>query len=122
MTRRDPSSTASPVASPPLASAGQGDVMTLTDAATALAEVQCGVVSRRQLLEAGVTRETLRWRVGRDWRLLLPGVYALQTGLPSQHQRLVAAQLAAGEGSWLAGTTAAALHGLRSCAVALPIR
>lgn len=96
--------------------------MGLTDAAAALVAEQEGVVSRRQLLEAGVTRETLRWRVGRDWRLLLPGVYALQTGLPSQTQRLVAAQLVAGQGSWLAGSTAASLHGLRACAVTLPLR
>ncbi|GAA2744751.1 hypothetical protein GCM10009868_23590 [Terrabacter aerolatus] len=87
-----------------------------------LARSQHGVVTRRQLLEAGVTRDALRWRVGRDWRLLLPGVYALQTGLPSERQRLVAAQLAGGDGAWLAGTTAAALHGLRSCSVGAPIR
>jgi hypothetical protein len=42
----------------------------------------------------------------------LPGVLALQTGLPTQEQRLVAALLVAGEGSWLASTTAAALHGV----------
>ena len=96
--------------------------MSLPDVAIALAAEQAGVLSREQLLAAGVTRETLRWRIGRDWRLLLPGVYALQTGLPSQGQRLVAAQLLAGENSWLAGSTAAALHGLRSCPLALPIR
>lgn len=101
---------------------GQGDGMTLTDAATALAAVQFGVVTRRQLLEAGVSRETLRWRVGRDWRLLLPGVYALQTGLPSERQRLVAAQLVGGEGAWLAGSTAASLHGIVAAPMAMPIR
>lgn len=96
--------------------------MTLTDAATALAEMQYAVLTRRQLLEAGVTRETLRWRVGRDWRLLLPGVYALQTGLPSERQRLVAAQLVGGDGAWLAGSTAAALHGILSAPMSMPIR
>ncbi|GAA1966634.1 hypothetical protein GCM10009817_03150 [Terrabacter lapilli] len=80
------------------------------------------MLSRSQLLGAGVTHEALRWRIGRDRRLVLPGVYALQTGPPSQVQRLVAAQLLGGPGSWLAGTTAAALHGLRSCSLALPIR
>lgn len=95
--------------------------MGLTDAAAAVAAEQEGVVTRRQLLAAGVSRETLRWRVGRDWRLLLPGVYVLQTGLPSQTQRLVAAQLLAGDGAWLAGSTAAALQGLRSCSVTVPI-
>ena len=96
--------------------------MALTQAATDRADSQWGVVTRRQLLECGVTRETLRWRVGRDWRLLLPGVYALQTGLPSLQQRLVAAQLLAGDGAWLAGSTAAALHGLRACPVTMPVR
>ncbi len=96
--------------------------MALSEEATALAQSQCGVITRRQLLESGVTRETLRWRVGRDWRLLLPGVYVLQTGLPSLQQRLVAAQLLPGEGAWLGGSTAAALHGIRSCSVTLPVR
>ena len=96
--------------------------MTLTAGAAAVAELQYGVVTRRQLLEAGVSRETLRWRVGRDWRLLLPGVYALQTGLPTQQQRLVGAQLLGGDGAWLAGSTAAALHGLQACPVRVPIR
>lgn len=95
--------------------------MSLPDAASALAAQQHGVLSRDQLLTAGVSSETLRWRIGRDWRLMLPGIYALQTGLPSQDQRLVAAQLLAGAQSWLAGSTAAALHGLRSCALTLPI-
>src|SRR5689334_1708694 len=100
----------------------QARPMPLPDLALALAAEQHWVLSRHQLLAAGVSRETLRWRIGRDWRLVLPGVYALQTGLPSQEQRLVAAQLVAGEDSWLAGTTAAALHGLKSCSLALPIR
>jgi hypothetical protein len=96
--------------------------MHLPDPVHALARSQHGVVTRRQLLEAGVTRDTLRWRVGRDWRLLLPGVYALQTGLPTQHQRLVAALLSGGDGAWLAGMTAGALHGLKSCSVGPPVR
>jgi len=96
--------------------------MALTPQALAVAQTQHGVLTRRQLLVAGVSRETLRWRVGRDWRLLLPGIYALQTGLPSQQQRLVAAQLLGGPGAWLAGSTAAALHGVRACHVRMPIR
>ena len=96
--------------------------MRLPESVLALAASQSGVLSRDQLLGSGVSSETLRWRIGRDWRLLLPGVYVLQTRLPSPEQRLVAAQLVAGEDSWLAGTTAAALHGLRSCRLAVPIR
>ncbi|WP_020143123.1 hypothetical protein [Terracoccus sp. 273MFTsu3.1] len=96
--------------------------MHLPEPALTLGARQIGVLSRDQLLAAGVSRETLRWRIGRDWRLLLPGVYALQTGIPSTQQRLVAAQLVAGDDSWLAGTTAAALHGLTSCSLGVPIR
>jgi hypothetical protein len=94
----------------------------LPDPVLTLATSQHGVLSRGQLLDAGVSRETLRWRIGRHWRLLLPGVYALQTGLPSTEQRLVAAQLFAGEDAWLASTTAACLHGLRACSLGVPIR
>src|SRR4051812_11510764 len=90
---------------------GQSEVVSLTERAIVVAEAQCGVMTRRQLLAAGVSRDALRWRVGRDWRLLLPGVYALQTGMPSDQQRLVAAQLLGGEGAWLAGSTAASFHG-----------
>ena len=50
--------------------------MSLPHAALALAWQQEGVLSRSQLLGAGVTHEALRWRIGRDWRLVLPGVYA----------------------------------------------
>lgn len=85
-----------------------------------VARTQAGVVSRAQLLAAGLTPEALRWRVGREWRLLLPAVYALQTGPPSDHQRLVAAQLFAGEQAWFAGRTAVHLHGLRACRLDLP--
>lgn len=96
--------------------------MHLSLAASAQASRQEGILSRSQLLEAGVTPDALRWRIGRDWRMVLPGVYALQTGMPSQQQRLVAAQLLAGSDSWLASTTAAALYGLRSCRLSPPIR
>ncbi len=82
--------------------------------------MQDDVVSRRQLLEAGVTRDTIRWHTGRSWRLVLPGVVLLSPALPTQRQRLVAAQLYAGEGV-IAGSTAAALHGLQACSVTPPI-
>lgn len=94
----------------------------LPDAMASLAAHQLGVVSRGQLLAVGMSPDAVRWRVGRDWRLLLPGVYALQTGPPTDQQRLVAAQLFAGNEAWLGGTTAAALHGLRASPLALPLR
>lgn len=77
-----------------------------------LARTQLGVVTRRQLLDSGVEVGAIRWRLGRTWRALLPGVVLLEPGLPSREQRLVAALLLAGPESWLAGATAATLHGL----------
>jgi predicted transcriptional regulator of viral defense system len=80
----------------------------------ALAAEQHGVVVRRQLLDAGLTREMIRGRLAS--RHLLPlhrGVYAVG------HRRLrregfwLAAVLAAGPGALLSHREAAALHGLR---------
>lgn len=96
--------------------------MLLPDAVAGLAAHQGGVVSVAQLRGAGVTRETIRWRSSRHWRMVLPGVLCLHTGLPTEQQRLMAALLLAGEGSWLGGMTAAALHGVRGARVAAPIR
>ncbi len=78
-----------------------------------IAVAQHGVVSRGQLLAAGITPGELRWRQGRTWRVILPGVVLLEPGLPSVEQRLVGALLLAGPASWLAGPTAAALHSVR---------
>jgi hypothetical protein len=86
--------------------------MQLPDQLLALAEEQWGVVTRRQVLDTGVPPGAIRWQVGRRWRALLPGVLLLSPSLPSGDQRLVAALLAAGDGSWLSGSTAAACHGL----------
>ena len=77
-----------------------------------LADHQLGVVTRRQLLDSGVEAGAVRWRLGRTWRLLLPGVVLLEPSFPSTPQRLVAALLLAGPDSWLSGATAAGLHGL----------
>jgi hypothetical protein len=77
----------------------------------ALAAEQMGVVSRRQLSEHGVSIGQIRWRLGRSWRQLLPGVVLLGTSLPTAPQRYVAAQIYGGPHCWLAGPTAAALFG-----------
>ena len=82
---------------------------------------QCGVATRQQLLDGGVSVGQLRWAVGRRWRLLLPRVVLLDPGLPSAQQRLVAALLFAGPDSWLAGTTAAAIYGMPGCVVSPPV-
>jgi hypothetical protein len=78
----------------------------------ALARQQVGVVTRRQLLDHGVEAAAIRWRLGRSWRLLLPGVVLLEPGRATREQCLAAALHYAGPGSWLAGPTAAVLHGL----------
>ena len=87
-----------------------------------LAEIQLGVLTRRQLLQSGVTPAELRTRIGREWRLLLRGVILLGNGLPDVRQRLVAALLYAGPDSWLAGSTAAALHGVPGLEICRPVR
>ncbi|RKT77483.1 hypothetical protein DFJ68_0906 [Terracoccus luteus] len=86
--------------------------MELPDHLASLADEQWGVLTRRQLVDGGVSPAMVRWRVGHRWRALLPGVLLMSPGLPSDEQRLVAALLAAGPESWLSGTTAAMRHGL----------
>jgi hypothetical protein len=78
-----------------------------------LAEAQSGVVSRKQLLSAGLTQAAVDWQLNRDrWRSLHTGVYALFTGDPSREAILWAAVLRAGPGALLSHHTAAELHGL----------
>lgn len=79
-----------------------------------LEQRQDRVVHRRQLLQAGVTPDALRWRVrtGR-WQRLLPGVYGLFSGRPTRKQQVIAAHLYAGPRSRVAGLTALELFGMR---------
>lgn len=93
----------------------------LPDQVLALAELQRGVVTRHQLLTEGVTPAQIRWSLGRSWRILLPKVLLLAPGLPTDEQRLIAALLFAGPDSWLAGETAAALHGIPGCTATPPV-
>ena len=95
--------------------------MELPDHLAALATSQWGVVTRRQLLDAGVSPAMIRWQTGRRWRSLLPGVILLSPLLPTRDQQLVAALLAAGPDKWLSGSTAAAWHGLTTAGDTLPI-
>lgn len=95
--------------------------MTLPEAIKELDAAQLGVVARRQLVEAGLPAGFIRWHTAQRWRSLLPGVLMLNTGLPSPEQRMMAALLYAGPDSWLAGHTAAQLHGVIEPGPMLPI-
>ena len=83
---------------------------------TALADLsdgQSGVVSRRQLLDAGWTSSEIAHRVrsGR-WQTLHPGVYASFTGDVGFEARVWGALLLAGPEALASHSTAGRLHGL----------
>src|SRR5687768_6881896 len=72
-----------------------------------------GVVTRRQLLEAGVTRQGIASRLRRgDLLREHPGVYRVGHRAPSVEATYLAAVLAAGEDAVLCGRAAAHLWGL----------
>ena len=72
-----------------------------------------GVVTRAQLLKAGVTPQEIRSRIDRGGLLRVhPGVYRVGHGAPSLEASYLAAVLAAGEGAMLSGLAAAHLLGL----------
>jgi hypothetical protein len=77
------------------------------------AELQRGVVSRRQALAAGMSAQAVRCRIdsGR-WQRLQTGVYAVFTGVPDREATMWAAVLRAGPGSALSYQSAAELDGL----------
>jgi very-short-patch-repair endonuclease len=81
-----------------------------------LAEIgsrQHGVVSRRQLLGAGVTSDEILYRLGSG--ALLPvhrGVYRIGHRAPSLEARYMAAVLAGGDEAHLSGRAAAHLYGV----------
>ena len=83
-----------------------------SSALSATLRAQESVISRRQALACGVTRDALAHRLRPDgpWQRLAAGVYLAQTGAPSVPQKEMAALLHAGSGSVLTGE--AALHGL----------
>lgn len=79
-----------------------------------LAEGQHGLVTRRQLLALGMSREAIKYRIGR--RRLHPvaqGVYAVGRPDLTQHGRWMAAVLACGPQAVLSHGSAAALWGIR---------
>src|SRR4051812_37900462 len=72
-----------------------------------LLRVQHNVLTRRQALTY-LSETALDFRLGRHWQVVLPGVYAAQTGRIDGRQRLQAALLFAGDGARLDDTTALA--------------
>lgn len=78
-----------------------------------VAEMQEWVVSRAQLVAAGVSAKLIKHRAGRGrWQQLYRGIYALFTGAPTRSQWRWAAVLRAGAGAALSHHTAAELHGM----------
>ena len=78
-----------------------------------LIDQQHGVLSAKQAVSNGLSRETMRRHVLRGlWQRPVPGVYALQGGPPNRLQWLIAAQLYAGEGSVLTGRATLSVYGL----------
>ncbi len=84
-----------------------------SDAWRPLADEQFGVVTRRQLLSAGMTRSQARTHLdsGR-WRVVLPGVYITHTGPMSSVSGMQAALLYAGAGAAISHATALWLDGV----------
>ena len=82
----------------------------------AIAVRQHHLVTRRQALDAGVTRSALQHRLGPEgpWQVILPGVYLTLTGTPTLDQRDMAALLYAGPDSMLSGQSALRRHALTS--------
>src|SRR5687768_16890105 len=78
-----------------------------------LARPQHGVVSRRQLLDAGLTPEAIRHRVRRGkLHPVRRGVFAVGRPGVDQLGRWMAAVLACGSGAVLSHTSAGALWGI----------
>ena len=72
---------------------------------------QDGVVTRKQALRF-LSPDALDHRLGRSWKVLLPGTYAAAPIATGERQRLRAALLFAGAGSMLSDTSALGLLGL----------
>jgi putative AbiEi antitoxin of type IV toxin-antitoxin system/uncharacterized protein DUF559 len=75
-----------------------------------LAGRQHGIVSRRQLLERGFTRDRIQHRVDKGWLVAIhPGVYIVGSRRITHRSRWLAAVLAVGDGALLSHVSAAAL-------------
>ena len=78
-----------------------------------LSNCQRGVLSRAEILRAGLSPDAILSRISRgSWQRLYPGVYATFSGEPDREARLWAAVLNSGPGAVLSHQTAAELSGL----------
>jgi very-short-patch-repair endonuclease len=78
-----------------------------------IARKQHGVVTRKQLLDAGVSKEEIRRRIQKGTLLVIHrGVYRVGHKAPSIEARYLAAVLACGDGAVLSGEAAGWLWGL----------
>jgi hypothetical protein len=81
-----------------------------------LVAYQCDVLSRPQILSAGLTDDWLRHRIrpGGPWQRVLPGIYLTTTGQPTRAQLQVAAALFAGQRSVITGWAALCNYKIRA--------
>jgi very-short-patch-repair endonuclease len=73
------------------------------------------LITRRQALAVGLSKDAVRHRLGPDgpWRAVLPGVYLSHKGELTTGQREIAAVLYAGRGCMITGVAALRRHGVR---------
>jgi hypothetical protein len=76
------------------------DPWPMNHAIAVIAEAHAGILTRRQAMTCLEASEVDR-RLGREWRVILPGVYATFTGELTNRHRRWAALLHAGDGSML---------------------
>ena len=86
--------------------------MEFTKELRALLAQQDQLVTRRQLLDLGVSKSAIRHHAGGDWRVVLPCVYKVGSEVATDRQRLIAGLLHAGPQAALAGTSAIRWHGV----------
>ena len=81
---------------------------------------QRGLATLTQLRAHGMTAESVRWRLARGWRMVLPRVVLTGERLDRDRQ-LVAALLYSGPDAMITGAAAAAWHGVTAAAAPGPV-
>ncbi|SDU54001.1 hypothetical protein SAMN04488563_2535 [Jiangella alkaliphila] len=89
--------------------------MGVPDELASLAEVQDGIVTRRQAVRCGMSTAAIRHALGPggQWQRLAAGIYATFTGPLTPRHRLRAALLRGGAGSMISGGHACRAYGMR---------